>query len=84
MTTPLNYNNAFTVTTPLNYPPLSFLLQNDILFTVQIQNVMLSPVFLETVQFEPATGFTSQDLTITKQGYLTTPTLSQIFSVFSH
>lgn len=36
--------------------------QDDILFTVQIQNLMPLPVFLDVVSFEPAAGFTAVDL----------------------
>lgn len=40
--------------------------QNDVLLTVQIQNVMPQPVFLDVVSFDAAAGFTATDLNTTQ------------------
>ena len=38
------------------------LFQDDILLEVQIQNTTTGPMYLEVVNFDPATGFISVDL----------------------
>lgn len=43
-----------------------FLTQDDILLEVQIQNTTPMPMFLETVTFDPSSGFTSLDLSTTE------------------
>jgi hypothetical protein len=37
--------------------------------TVQIQNVMHNPVYIDNISFEPAAAFTALDYNVTVNGY---------------
>lgn len=58
----------FNVSKPLEVRPDFQMVENNVLLTVQIQNVMPHSVFLDVVSFDPAAGFISVDLNTTTEG----------------
>ncbi len=53
---PLKVHKPLDVKTKFNF------VDNNVLLELQLQNITQSPMFLELVKFDPASGFTATDL----------------------